>query len=89
MRIKEVIKKQGFTYDEIAKAMNTSSAAVSQIVNGNPTIGKLDEIAKIIGVSRGEFFLDEIPHQDGGGFICPHCGKNVSLGLIPSSANKE
>lgn len=87
MRIKEVIKKAGFTYDEIAKAMNTSSAAVSQIVNGNPTIGKLDEIAKIIGVSRGEFFLDEMPQQEGNGFVCPHCGQGIHLGLIPSIKN--
>ncbi len=85
MRIKEVIKKQGFTYDDIAKVMNTSSAAVSQIVNGNPTIGKLDEIAKIIGVSRGEFFLDELPQQEGNDFICPHCGQGVRIGLIPSA----
>ena len=85
MRIKEVIKKQGFTYDDIAKVMNTSSAAVSQIVNGNPTIGKLDEIAKIIGVNRGEFFLDELPKHEGNDFICPHCGQGVRIGLIPSA----
>lgn len=89
MRIKEVIKKAGFTYDDIAKVMNTSSAAVSQIVNGNPTIGKLEEIAKIIGVSRGEFFLDEMPKQEGGGFVCPHCGKGISLGIIPNVTPAE
>lgn len=85
MRIKEVIKKQGFTLEDIAKAMNTSRSAVSQIVNGNPTIGKLDKIAKIIGVSRGEFFLDELPQQDGNNFVCPHCGQGIYLGLIPSA----
>lgn len=84
MRIKEVIKKQGFTLEDIAKVMNTSRSAVSQIVNGNPTVGKLDEIAKIIGVSRGEFFLDEMPKQEGNGFTCPHCGKGISLGIIPT-----
>lgn len=83
MRVKEVIKKQGFTLEDIAREMKTSRSAVSQIVNGNPTVGKLEEIAKIIGVSRGEFFLDEMPRQEGGGFTCPHCGQSISLGLIP------
>ena len=89
MRVKEVIKKQGFTLEEVAKAMNSTRSAVSQIVNGNPTVGKLEEIAKIIGVSRGEFFLDEMPKQDGSSFVCPHCGHGVSLGLIPVEVKGE
>ena len=87
MRVKEVIKRQGFTLEDIAKAMKTSRSAVSQIVNGNPTVGKLEEIAKIIGVSRGEFFLDEMPKQEGSAFACPHCGHSVSLGLLPTGVS--
>ena len=34
-------------------------ASVSQIINGNPTLAKLQEIASIIGISVSELLSDE------------------------------
>lgn len=84
MNIKNVIKRQGWTLERLAAEMKgkdgkkgISQPSVSSIINGNPTIDKLVEIASIIGVSISELVADEentIPTA-----VCPHCGKPISI----------
>lgn len=66
MNIKKVIKDHGWTLERLASEMKNKKgekgvthAAVSQIINGNPTIDKLQEIASIMGISVSELVSDE------------------------------
>lgn len=70
MNIQKVIKSYGWTLERLAAEMtNTrnkdklnekgiSLASLSQIMNGNPTIDKLQEIADIIGAPLEELVAD-------------------------------
>ena len=85
MNIKKVIKAQGWTLERLASQMTNkdgslgvSQATISQMINGNPTLDKLKEIASIIGVSLAELVVVE----DTGAIVkCPHCGEIVALDI--------
>lgn len=85
MNIKDVIKKRGFTLEQVAAQMpnsrtngtGISKQTMTQVVNGNPQISTLRSIANIIGCSVGEFFIDEIKQQDTASFVCPRCGAKL------------
>ena len=85
MNIKDVIKKRGFTLEQVAAQMpnsrtngtGISKQTMTQVVNGNPQISTLRSIANIIGCSVGEFFIDEIKQQDTASFVCPRCGARL------------
>lgn len=70
MDIQRIIKRHGFTQLQVAQAMalhtdkvvNPGSLSYS-ITKGNPTIGRLRQIADIIGANITEFFEDELPAQ--------------------------
>lgn len=87
MKIKDVIKKRGFTLEQVAAQMpnsrtngtGISKQTMTQVVNGNPQISTLRSIANIIGCSVGEFFVDEIEQHRDGVIVCPNCGKQITL----------
>lgn len=87
MNIKDVIKKRGFTLEQVAAQMpnsrtngtGISKQTMTQVVNGNPQISTLRSIANIIGCSVGEFFIDEIQQQDTASFVCPRCGARLKV----------
>lgn len=86
MDLKRVISEKGWTLERLAAEMvNTrkedkpkgvSQATVSQIINGNPTIDKLQEIASIMGISLSELVREDEPATV---IKCPHCGKSITL----------
>ena len=68
MNIKEKINAAGWNYTSLAAEMKDKDGnkgvtpqAVSLIVNGNPTVGKLQEIADIIGMSLSELVSECSP----------------------------
>lgn len=77
MEIKKVIKRYGYTIEDVAKKMGISRVTLSQNMSRNPTVGTLERIANAINCSVGEFFADEkdIPNT----IICPHCGKMIKF----------
>lgn len=82
MNIKKVIKSKGWTLERLASQMEgkdgkkgLSQPSVSSIINGNPTIDKLQEIAKIIGVSLSELVADEEEQI----LKCPKCGAKIKI----------
>ena len=82
MDIKKVIKERGWTLEKLAAEMTNkqggkgiSQPTVSQIINGNPSLDKLKEIASIIGVTVSDLLLDE----DDNTFVCPNCGAKLEL----------
>lgn len=76
MNIKEQIQSRGFTISQVAALMTNKNgekgitqSSLSQIINGNPSLDKLKEIASIIGVSVSELLRDD----DECFIICPKC----------------
>lgn len=61
--IKKKIKEHGFTVQQIADKLNISQQAVSQAINGNPSLSRLKEIAGAIGITVSELVSDE-PSKD-------------------------
>ena len=87
MKIRKVIKESGWTLERLAAEMTgkngekgITQSSVSQMLNGNPTIDKLQEIANIIGVSVSELVRDT-DEQRGTSLTCPHCGKEIQIEL--------
>ena len=83
MDIKRVIKRKGWTLERLASEMTNrdgtkgiSQPSVSSIINGNPTIDKLQEIANIIGVSLSELVADD---EKTSFLMCPKCGAKLEL----------
>ena len=64
--IKKVIKAKGFTLEQVASQMKNknggigiSQPSLSQMLNGNPSVSRVVEIAKIIGVSVSELIGED------------------------------
>lgn len=62
LKIKEICKVKGITMAKIAETLNISPVTLSQSLNGNPTLGRLQEVADILGVDVAELF--EQPHNN-------------------------
>ena len=56
LRIKELCKQKHITMAEIAKQMGINPITLSQSLNGNPTLSRLQEVADILGVDVSELF---------------------------------
>ena len=80
MDIKKHIKNNGFTISKVAELMGVTQPALSKMLDGNPTINKLQEIANIIGVPLPELVADSEDNLQGF-IICPHCGKRIKLSV--------
>ena len=59
--IKDVIKAKGFTLEQVASQMESKNggkgitqSALTQMLNGNPSISRVKEIARILGVTVSE-----------------------------------
>lgn len=82
MNIKEQIQKRGFTISQVAALMTNKNggkgitqSSLSQIINGNPSLDKLKEIASIIGITVSELLRDEEDNT----IVCPNCGIKLEL----------
>mgnify|MGYP000668830393 FL=1 len=56
LRIKEVIKEQGTTVQELADKMGISRVGLSQHINGNPSVEVLERIAPALNVQVSDLF---------------------------------
>ena len=86
--IRKVIKEKGFTLEQVASRMSgkngkgISQSALTQMLNGNPSISRVKEIARIIGVSVSELVADDYltsSEKETSVITCPHCGKVITL----------
>lgn len=74
-------------YNTRESKVGVSQGSLSTILNGNPTIDKLQEIASIIGVSVSELVADEKDASNT--IICPHCGEKIVLEAKKEPNNTE
>lgn len=84
MNIQAKIRQQGFTIAQVAAKMKKKSGGVgisqgslSTILNGNPTIDKLREVADIIGISLSELVADDDTCSQS--IACPYCGRQIQI----------
>lgn len=75
LRVQEICKNQGLTMQDLAKKMGVTYQALYAAVSGNPTVGKLQEIAAALGVSVPELFAPQATNT----ITCPHCGKSITI----------
>lgn len=87
MNIQAKIKAKGFTVAQVASQMRTnrgnigmSQGSLSSMLNGNPTIDKLKEVADIIGMSLSELVADDV-ECTGLSCKCPHCGGAIVVSV--------
>lgn len=56
LRIKDICREQGVMLKDLAKQLGLTEVGLSKSINGNPTIGRLEEIANALGVPVAELF---------------------------------
>lgn len=81
-RIKEVLKEQGITINELADKMGISRVTLSTQINGTANIVSYEKIATALNVPMWQLFVspEEVqPKTDSLTLSCPHCGKNISI----------
>lgn len=76
-RVKELCRDKNMTLAEIAEKIGVSASSLSQIMKGNPTLSKLQDIASALNVSVAELFEPQDASQPTG--RCPHCGKLIKI----------
>lgn len=59
LRIKEICKQKGMTMGQIAERLGISPVNLSNSLNGNPTMNRLQEVADILEVEISELFEKE------------------------------
>lgn len=82
LRIKEILKERNMTSKSLAQTMEVTPQYISNIINGGKgvSINSLEEIARHLNVPISSLFAD---YNGGNGvssnFVCPHCGKPLSV----------
>ena len=57
--IKRAIKESGFTQREVAEKLGITLTSLNQIMTGNPTHAKLQQVANAINLDVVDLFFDE------------------------------
>ncbi|MBT9935130.1 helix-turn-helix domain-containing protein [Bacteroides ovatus] len=77
LMIKEAMKRNGTSVNEVADKMGISRVTLSTHINGNPSTEILLRIADAIGCPVTELF--EQPKKDGLSLTCPNCGTEIHI----------
>lgn len=57
LRIKDICREQGIMLKDLAKQLGLTEVGLSKSINGNPTIGRLEEIANALCVPVTDLFV--------------------------------
>lgn len=81
LRIKEVIKEEGLSVQEVADKLGISRVGLSQHINGNPSTEVLERIANAMNVDVWRFFAskEDIEGYEKDTLTCPKCGARFKL----------
>ncbi len=74
LNIKELSKNKGLTLSDLATQMGISYQAFHSSLSGNPSVGRLQEVATILEVEVADL-LRAKPK----GICCPHCGGKLQI----------
>ena len=81
-RIKEVLKEQGITINELADRMGISRVTLSTQINGTANVASYEKIANALNIPMWQIFAspEEVqPKSDTTQITCPNCGKNINI----------
>lgn len=81
LRIVEIAHSKGLTMADIAKQIGISRVNLSNSLNGNPTLSRLTEVAKIIDVEISELFKPASNQRRVSGYL-EHNGRIVKIDSI-------
>lgn len=75
MRVKEILKEKGMLSKDLAEKMGMTETGLSIMLgeNGNPSLQKLQKLAKILDVPVADLF----DRADQPSFTCPNCGARI------------
>lgn len=59
LRIKEICREKGLLMRDIAERLNLTEVGLSKSLNGNPTIQRLEDVAKALEVDFLELFTSK------------------------------
>lgn len=77
--IKRAIKEAGFTQREVAEKLGITLTSLNQIMKGNPTYAKMQEVASAIGINVSDMLFEEdasisgLLQDDPNTITCPVC----------------
>lgn len=77
--IKRAIKEAGFTQREVAEKLGITLTSLNQIMKGNPTYTKMQQVASAIGINVSDMLFDEDASSPGplqadpNTITCPVC----------------
>lgn len=79
-RIKEVLKEQGITINELADKMGINRVTLSTQINGTANIVSYEKIALALNVPLWQLFASpkEVAKQTNND-LCPHCGMPIAI----------
>ncbi len=75
LKIKEAIKAKGLTVEAVAKQIGVLPSAISQSINGNPTVERLQQIADVLEIPVYRLF----DTGENTSLSCPKCGARLKL----------
>lgn len=58
-RIKEILKDRGMTMQQLSEELGIHRTNLSTSLSGNPTLSRLEEIAKILDVQLKDLFKED------------------------------
>lgn len=64
LRIKELCKEKGLRMSDVAEKMGINQANLASSLNGNPTLTRLKDVAKVLGVEVYELFIKPTAAQN-------------------------
>lgn len=60
MDIAKIIKRKGYTQQQVADLLTINRVNLNNMINGNPTYKTMRQIADVIGANVSDFFEDEV-----------------------------
>ena len=81
LRIKEVLKEQGVTQQELAVKIGVSRVGLAKAIGGNPTINTLEKIATALNVDIVDLFDTSTGQTLSGTIKCPECGAKLKINI--------
>lgn len=73
--VKSICKDKGITLADLANMIHVPAPSLTQILKGNPTLQKLEDISFALGIDVADLFK----RRREGTINCPHCGKEIKI----------
>ena len=87
LKVKELLKQRGMKMTELAAKVGVDQSNLSKSLDGNPTLSRLEEIAKVLGVPVRELLPDAPPASPSG--VLDMGGRRFALVPLPDETPAE